>query len=64
MGYLSSHNTGGIPDINDKETGIVVEQRDVQVILDEIVLVKNKPMANKSCRKSAETFSDNVLSHM
>lgn len=55
-----TYNTGGSPEIIDKETGYVVDKGDIQNLLDKLMYIKqNKPFSSDACRRRAEQFDKN-----
>lgn len=53
-----TYKTGGSPEAIDEETGVVIEQGDVQSLADTIIRMKNNPLSSEACRKRAETYFD------
>lgn len=51
-----TYNTGGSPEIIDKNTGVVVEQGDVAGIINAIQTMEKTPFSSVYCRNRAERF--------
>lgn len=50
--------TGGSPEAVDRETGVVVEQGNVNALVTAIQQLKEKPLSSEACRKRAEKYFD------
>lgn len=53
-----TYKTGGSPEAIDENTGVVVEQGDVEALAGAIRQMKEKPLSSKDCRKRAEECFD------
>lgn len=53
-----TYKTGGSPEAIDENTGVVVEQGDVEALAGAIRQMKEKPLSSKDCRKRAEERFD------
>lgn len=53
-----TYRTGGSPEAVDENTGLVVEQGDIDAIADAIRNMKEYPLSSEACRKRAEEHFD------
>lgn len=53
-----TYRTGGSPEAVDEQTGVVVEQGDVEALADAIRQMKEHPLSSEACRKRAEEHFD------
>lgn len=53
-----TYKTGGSPETIDEQTGVVVEQGDVQGLADAIIHLKENPLSREACRGRAEKYFD------
>lgn len=53
-----TYRTGGSPEAVDEQTGIVVEQGDIEGIVKAVLQMKRYPYSLASCRKRAEDYFD------
>lgn len=51
-----TYRTGGSPEAIDENTGIVVEQGDVNGLVEAIRMMKDNPLSSSDCRKRAEDY--------
>ena len=51
-----TYNTGGSPEVIDSQTGIVVEQGDVEGIVNAIKLIHKNPISSLKCRERAVQY--------
>ena len=50
--------TGGSPEAVDEQTGVVVEQGNMEALADAIRKMKEHPLSSEACRKRAEEYFD------
>ena len=53
-----TYKTGGSPEAIDENTGVVVEQGDIQGLADAIMGLKERPLSRDACRSRAEKYFD------
>lgn len=53
-----TYRTGGSPEAVDENTGIVIEQGNVNALADAIRQMKERPLFREDCRKRAEEYFD------
>ena len=53
-----TYRTGGSPEAVDEQTGVVVEQGNVEALADAIRKMKANPLSSEACRKRAEEHFD------
>ena len=53
-----TYKTGGSPEAIDENTGVVVEQGDIQGLADAIIGLKERPLSRDACRSRAEKYFD------
>lgn len=53
-----TYRTGGSSEAVDEQTGVVVEQRDVEALADAIRKMKEHPLSSVACRKRAKECFD------
>lgn len=53
-----TYRTGGSPEAVDENTGIVIEQGNVNALADAIRQMKEQPLSGEDCRKRAEEYFD------
>ena len=53
-----TYRTGGSPDAVDENTGLVVDQGDIDALADAIRRMKEHPLSSADCRKRAEELFD------
>lgn len=53
-----TYRTGGSPEAVDEQTGVVVEQGNVDALADAIRKMKANPLSSEACRKRAEELFD------
>ncbi len=58
---IITYRTGGSPEAMDKNTGIVVEQGDVEGLAEAVRRVKKHNLKAEDCRKRAEGYFDKDL---
>lgn len=53
-----TYNTGGSPEAIDENTGVVVEQGNVENLAQAILKMRENPLSSKACRDRAERYFD------
>lgn len=53
-----TYKTGGSPEAIDRNTGIVIEQGNVNALADSIIKLRSNPLSSADCRKRAEEYFD------
>lgn len=53
-----TYRTGGLPEAIDENTGIVIEQGNVNALADAIRQMREQPLSGEDCRKRAEEYFD------
>jgi glycosyltransferase involved in cell wall biosynthesis len=51
-----TYNTGGSPEVIDSQTGIVVEQGDIEGIVNAIMTIHKNPISSVKCRERAVKY--------
>ena len=53
-----TYKTGGSAEAIDENTGLVIEQGNVDALVNAIIQMKNHPLSSEACRKRAEEYFD------
>lgn len=58
LGGPVTYRTGGSPEAVDEQTGIVVEQGNIEALANAIRQMKESPLSSEACRKRTEEHFD------